>query len=392
MEKLFSSLRARIDLWKIRQDYRREALFEYVFHKLKGGNAFRRLNAFPVHNHIDSSPESAVSDCLAIFVAYHPGEPVPKSNLDYLSSLAACGFRIIYIHNGSLSKADTAILSNYCEQILCRQNIGQDMGAWKDGLCYLEESSKLDDVKWLLLCNDSNIFLGGPEKSAFEELFSGELQRTNLDLICLNRNFECWMHCQSFFLCFHKNLFESQKFKTFWRDYLPLSHRHHAIRNGEIKLSREVIQNSRISVLYDSAALFREIENGAYRADKFYPLLPLGSLHFSKDQSLDEGIDLVRLQCIFATLDSRNPSHVYALLFVTFLKSPFLKKDLFRHGIFCLTQLTRLFDSIGVVYHSDRWYEMVDALTKGGSNSSYINYQKEAFRKGIVPRPFNMDV
>jgi hypothetical protein len=257
------------------------------------------------------------------------------------------------------------------------------MGAWKDGIQHLEANSMLNCVEWLLLCNDSNLFLGGSHSNAFQKLFGNELKRADLDLICLSRNFESWMHCGSFFLCFHRNLFKSDQFKLFWRKYLPLSHRHHAIENGEIKLSREVIQNSRISVLYDSLALYREIRSGAYHAGEVFPLLPLGAFYLAKGKSLTRPIDPVRMQCIFATLDTRHPSHVYALLFIKFLRSPFMKKDLFRQGVFCQTQLAQLLESIGIVYEGIQWNECIDALTKDGSNLSYLNYGKVAFRKGV---------
>jgi hypothetical protein len=40
-------------------------------------------------------------------------------------------------------------------------------------------------------------------------------------------------------------------------------------------------------------------------------------------------------------------------------------------------------ESVGIEYGSDQWLEFINALTRSGSNISYINYRKEAFRKGI---------
>ena len=56
--------------------------------------------------------------------------------------------------------------------VICRENIGQDFGAWKDGIALIKRYNITDDLKWLLLCNDSNFCLGGKNSDDFIAKFS----------------------------------------------------------------------------------------------------------------------------------------------------------------------------------------------------------------------------
>ena len=259
------------------------------------------------------------------------------------------------------------------------------MGAWKDGYLYLENKGLLAKTEWLLLCNDSNIFIGGDEGDTFEKRFTQKLRQGEADLISLNKNYDTWMHYGSYFLCFHKKLFKSAQFKNFWRKYLPLSHRYHAINNGEVALTREIIGNSKALVIYDSTALYHEVTKNLCCGDAIYPFLPLGALYLAKQNGLAQPVNPIHLQRILSILDTRNPSHVYALLFVKILKSPFLKKDLLRQGIFSLTQISNLLESIGLEIGEPKWQDIMNIYINGGSNTSFLRYKKEAFRKGINP-------
>ena len=42
---------------------------------------------------------------------------------------------------------------------------------------------------------------------------------------------------------------------------------------------------------------------------------------------------------LLISLESYNPSHVYGLLSIIYLNSPFLKKDVMRQGVFSYTQI-----------------------------------------------------
>jgi len=305
----------------------------------------------------------------------------------YLEALKRCRFRIIYIHNGLLDFDVRKLLGEYCEKVFCRENVGQDMGAWKDGYLYIHGIKLLDRLDWLLMCNDSNFYVGGASGDLFVNLFSGELDNGDSDLIALNKNYELWQHFQSFFLCYRKPLFACAKFHSFWVKNRPLDNRYYAINNGEIRLTREVLGTARAKILYSSIDLVARLNRLSEEAGLFYTFLPQNALYLAPRDDADLSLGMLGLQRILTLLDHHNPSHVYALLFSYFLNSPFMKKDIYRQGIFSIPQIYSYLREIGVEQDCPTLcQEIIRSLQVGGSNVSYLRYPKLALRKGINPQ------
>lgn len=365
-----------------RVEYYLEACCQYAKHRLTGGSVQTRILYYP--GAIFTRPSKARADRLALFVAYHPNGNLPLSNQSYLSSLLSCGFRIIYIHNGPLPSEVIESLRPFCERVFCRQNIGQDVGAWKDSFLHANSTELLKKVEWLLMCNDSNFFVDGPNADQFVRRFSEELDGCGSDLIALNKNYELWQHYQSYFLCFSKSLFKQPAFSRFWRKYRPLSHRYHAIEHGEIALTREILATAKAEILYRSSDLLKCEPEFRDNPALFYSLLPQNALYLAPSSAAECHVDQLGLQRIFALLDYHNPSHVYALHFVNYLASPFLKKDLLRQGTFSMPQICGLLAAVGLEQRNKALYrEIICFFEAGGTNTSYIRYSKLAFRKGV---------
>lgn len=380
LKSLLSSLR--LPIYKF--SYYFDANVEYYRHRFLGrATPEGRLGHY--QGGFSSSSEGA-SNRLALFVAYHPGQPVPLSNRNYLVALRQAGFQIIYIHNGPLSEDVIDSLSALCGKVFCRLNIGQDFGAWKDGYLYARREGILDDVQWLLMCNDSNFFLGGERGGRFVHILREELDRASVELVALNKNYELWQHYQSYFLCFRRSLFTRSSFKQFWQAYRPLSHRYHAINKGEIALTRQVLRAVSSRVLYESTGLAVALQSERLDPDEFFSLLPQKALYLRSGLGNPKvTVTSFLLQQVMALLDYHNPSHAYALLFVRYLSSPFLKKDLLRQGTCTLPQIAALLASVPLDQDSTLWREIVSNYELGGRHTSYIRYPKEAFRKGINP-------
>lgn len=358
------------------------AQLEFLLHWLGGGNGFSRLNKYPGGSFVPS-PKCDRS-LLALFVAYHPGGVVPLSNRLYLEALQKCGFRIVYIHNGSLPEASIASLSEFCEHVYCRQNIGQDFGAFKDGFIAASEASILDGVEWLLFCNDSNFYLGGKNGEHFIRAFTNELASACNELIVLNENYEYWQHYQAYFLCIRRNIFASRRFSDFWRQYRPLSHRYHAVKAGEVGLSRTVLAGVSAKILYRSSMLLRYFNLIAENPTCFYSSLPQMALYLAPSPVKSGDFDMIQFHRIIALLDHHSPSHVYALIFVNYLQSPFLKKDIIRRGIFSLPQLSSLFDLLRSDLIESEYLDQIFRLYEsGGANVSLMRSRRAAFRMGI---------
>lgn len=383
--KIFSKLIS--EAYKL--EYMLQARFGYCMHWLSGGRPQTRIIKCHYLKPSGRSANESTKNRVCIFAAYHNSAEAPASNISYIKSLHACEFRIFYIHNSRLTDQAIDSLIPFCEQIISRSNIGQDFGAWKDGYIYCLEKKLLTNTEWLLLCNDSNFFLGGSHAKTFINAFAAILSNTNSDLIALNKNYECWQHYQSYFLCFHSRIFAKKEFDRFWKQYLPLNNRFHAIKKGEITLSRNIIGSSSASILFDSPKLYQAIAECASLAEEILQYLPKNSLCSLRIpwEDLNRPINKVYLQQILAYLDSHNPGHAYALLWVKFLRSPFLKKDLYRQGVFSLPQIMSMLNNEDIDDESNILEEILHGFTSEGSSNSYIYSPREACRKGIPLPP-----
>lgn len=371
------------------QYYKLEYLFEsyvrYFTHVALGGNTTSRIERFSSTNYTGPSPVASSKQRMALFAAFHTKGITPISNINYLKGLLLSGFRIIYIHNGKLSPQEISSLKPYCEQILCRTNIGQDFGSWKDGYLYLASKHLLLGIEWLLLCNDSNIFLGGQHAREFSNILDKELNETTCDVVALNKNYENRPHYQSYFLCFRASLFSSPRFIRFWKEYIPLSNRYHAIEKGEVALTRQIIEPATASILFDSPNLFQAISNKSLQYDELFKIMPINTLINLRKlyRAPTQAINNADLHYIFAFLDCHNPSHAYALLFIKYLKSPFLKKDLIRQDVFTLSQIVLLLRSEDIGGGRAFEEEILNVFANSGQKFSYLKNSREAFRKGI---------
>ncbi len=269
---------------------------------------------------------------LAIFLGHHQPNKLPLSNQKYIKSLINCGFKIIYLHNGNLNINIIEELENLNCQVICRLNLGHDIGACKDInllIDNLEISMKID---WLLWCNDSNYFLGGKNTEIFEKKLMNCLSNNQADIITMWESKSVKSHCQSYFLCFESKVINSKIYKKFWNDYLPLSYRSHAIYNGEIALSQHVLNRFNIQTIYNTKSIYKNILNNKnYKSfENIFKHLPnsvCSNLNFRKRYFL---IDKEKLQLLIDELEAYNPSHMYAFLNIVADESPFLKKDIVK--------------------------------------------------------------
>lgn len=373
----------------LRVEYSLEANYAYICHALSGGTTKTRLLRYPELNWQTAQlPPTARSDRLAIFVAYHPDRKAPQSNINYIQALAECGFRIAYFHNGQLRSDHRLELEPFCERIICRENIGQDFGAWKDAIIELETNDELTQLKWLLICNDSNFFISS-KKQKFESELRAALELPDYDLIALNKNQELWAHYQSYFLCFNQTILRQQSFMSFWKQYKPISNRYHAISSGEIKLTQDVIRSARSKILYEPSRLYVALRECHPSQGEFYSLLPKSCLYLvaqalnrRDDSQPVSSLDLHRALTI---LELHNPSHAMALLFTKYCDSPFLKKDIVKYGCFSMPQITEILLSANISSDSKEWEDIIGTYTLHGTNVSYIRYRKKAYRQGINP-------
>ena len=372
----------------LRLELRIKSRLEYYLSILSGSNCINRLKDRPDIENLKNLINQNEKKRIALFVGYHRRDLIPFSNIQYIKNLIHCSFTIVYIHNGKLNEEAKKTLSDLGCFVICRKNLGQDFGGWKDALSLLRKY-KLDNIlDWILLCNDSNFCLEGKNSEDFVKRFSTALSSINKpDFLALNVNFDEHLHYQSYFLCFSRKIFKSKRFLRFWRFYKPLSNRYYAINKGEVAISLKVLNKFKGKILYPSYELGPEIINQSiFDHHKLIDLLPKNLFFFescfNKDSSIDTGV-----RKMMNALESYNSSHVYALYFILFSKSPFLKKDLCRMGIFTTSQIYELLKELKPQISENFIQEIMQHYLQQGTSYSYEKLPRVTIKRGICWDP-----
>ncbi len=374
-------------------NYFLEAIFLFLIIKLKGSTPNKRLRNRGNINFLKNRLAKNDSRRLAIFVGYHNSNEIPESNLNYLNILRKTNFEIIYVHNGNLDQKIKKLLADMGHYVICRDNVGQDMGAYKDVMILLENHKLTDKLDWILICNDSNFCIGGNNAETFTNRFSNILEQDvneKPDFISLNCNYDQDLHHQSYFLCFSSIVFKNKKFKNFWKNYIPLNHRYHAIEQGEKQLTKKVLSKYKAKIMFTShelcASLNVNLKDQKYLVDNLPKVLFYLSLSFEDSEKIE-----YETKTIIDSLENYNPSHVFGLLNILFMNYPFLKKDVVRQGTFSFSQIFDVLHTKSLSINEGIRNEIMESLLKGGTSYSYRGSPKKAFQKGITPEGFTYD-
>ena len=305
---------------------------KHIYNYLTVGDFQRRLSYHRNINKVISYLQNEDISKLAIFLGYHHSSKLPLSNKTYIKSLLNCGFKVIYLHNGYLNQDVINELENLDCQVICRLNYGHDIGACKDINLLINNLGISMKIEWLLWCNDSNYFLGGESGVIFEKNIKKCLSKKEFDVITMWESKSIKSHCQSYFLCFNRKVINSKVYKKFWKNYVPLPYRSHAIYNGEIALSQHVLNRFNIQTIYNSESIYQNIlRNENYK--NFGNILKYLPDSYCSDLNLNKKYYLFNkkeLQLLIDELAVHNPSHTYAFLNIITNKSPFLKKDIIK--------------------------------------------------------------
>jgi len=188
---------------------------------------------------------------LAIFVVY------PKHNLSFsvrnmVEALIANHVRVVVVVNGEVGYEIRTYLESNCHRVIYRKNIGRDFGAYQDALS-IETTDRYQKV---LLVNDSVFYF----KKNLHKLIDNTFKSPH-KWEALYDNYNVSYHAQSFFMCFGNEVLRSKIFKDFWRDYRPLSLRFHVIKEGELKLSRLLVEvGFRCHVMHNGFDLLEKLK------------------------------------------------------------------------------------------------------------------------------------
>ncbi|WP_448380809.1 rhamnan synthesis F family protein [Gloeomargarita sp.] len=279
---------------------------------------------------VEFSPDSAIVTkkiyrdhgyhaCL-LFCHFHPDGVI----YDYTKRLCLffenLGVNVVFV-SCYLTSESEEWLSQNVSSLIVRKNMGRDFGAWKDGIAFLKENNLYDTCSELYLINDS-VFCIIPylDEVYFQKNF---IQDKDTDFIGLTESFQISYHIQSYCLKFNKKVIKSSEFQDFWNEFPLVNQKSHIIEEGEIKLSRVLINAGFTHKAIYGFEYLLSINTLANLFGILYELQLSSSIVSKKinEYILDE--------LFLFELTQVNPTHRYWLLLLT-AKCPFIKRDLIR--------------------------------------------------------------
>jgi hypothetical protein len=144
---------------------------------------------------------------------------------------------VCVINKSEFSDEWSKSLGQFPITILIRENIGRDFGAYQKGFNYISEEFGLSNIDRLTFTNDTILFAKDSINVIRDTLsLDGDVNSIYLNL-------QGYLHAQSFFISFSKEVIESKHFLRFWQQYYPSNERTYVIKKGERKLS-QILQNA----------------------------------------------------------------------------------------------------------------------------------------------------
>lgn len=338
---------------------------------------------------------------LCIFVIYSSKPSL--STLSYLKAIKDAGFTILVINNAKGSKDLLDNLKPLCWRVYERQNIGRDIGAFKDGIMQMQSEGLLEKCRFLCLANDSMQFIPGINGQDFTARISNFIKEDSGALFS-HQSHQVVRHYQSYFQILDNRIINSDQFNRFWHKYRPLSHREHCIHRGELELSQSVYNNlDRVHILYTPENLLSSLKSrkndlstttanilGAMPSitrtqhQKRTVNYALEQLTAAAQQNL--GLDVLCEHYLCELIELSNPSHVAAFLYPFFLKCPLIKHDLCFAGSFSIGKAVSLFEealSLSQVSPKEREARIDEFRQLINSKGIPIDYQNKPIPKAL---------
>lgn len=247
---------------------------------------------------------------VAIFVHFDPGGEVHDYVLFYLRALRDAGFDILFVSNGGALKA-TALdrIRPLCVTVLCRENVGYDFGAYREGLRFLGDLSRFERV---ILANDS---VYGPLFDLPSILARCDDEATVWGMT------DSWSgryHLQSYFLSLGRPALTSPRFALFWNSLLLVQSKTWIIRRYEIGFTQALLRDGlRCDALFPyrlaASDMARAGDAGQFSSKNLEPAM---SSFFDRVlRGVERGTAL-------------NPMHQFWDHLIVAMRCPFIKREL----------------------------------------------------------------
>jgi len=181
--------------------------------------------------------EKPINNKHVLLIALYEKDKVREDIFELIKHYKKNNFSIIAINTSKLKQEQKDKLTPFCDVYLERNNYGQCFGSYKEGLLYLYKHIDCRNIKSVTILNDSVYYL----KENLPKLI--ELSRS-AHFFGLTENKDFHYHISSYALFISNKILMEDVFKNFWKKYQLTSSRKDIILNGEIKLSKILIENN----------------------------------------------------------------------------------------------------------------------------------------------------
>jgi hypothetical protein len=352
-------------------------------------------------------------------LALYMSQPLPNFTANILAALEASPVNLIVVASGRLEPYLRAQLLQRCHLLIERANLGRDFGGYRDGVSVLLRSAH--DIDRLILLNDSLFYCQRGLAKLVADLCGPH------EFIGVTEVFEIHYHVQSYMLSFGPAVVRNREFRKFWRKYRPVSTRRWSVHKGEVRLTRRLTKAGfRPHILYQAAQLIPHLRPRPMREVlEAARLLPLGDrrkLYSEFDRIIGtDDISLPEFEAIshgirsttpggppskaaalaaignqLETMDrwnfeifsnklvsiigSRNQVHVGGFLFMKYLGSPVIKRDVFFRGVYPLEEIYRILTDFNEPLRD----EMMSDMRRGGTGANLRGLLRILYSHGSI--------
>ena len=181
--------------------------------------------------------EKSINDKHVLLLALYEKDKVREDIFELIKHYKKNNFSIIAINTSKLNQEQKDKLTPFCDVYLERNNYGQCFGSYKEGLLYLYKHTDYQNIKSVTILNDSVFYI----KDNLPKLI--DLSKS-AHFFGLTENKDFHYHIMSYALFISNKILIADIFKNFWKKYQLTSSRKDIIMNGEIKLSKILIENN----------------------------------------------------------------------------------------------------------------------------------------------------
>jgi glycosyltransferase involved in cell wall biosynthesis len=275
---------------------------------------------------VKAAAACAQYDRMAILVIF--SERLDNNHHRAIQGLARAGYAVALANNRSFA-AGQAYPDGVTVAIENR-NVGRDVGAYLRGLRYVQAQRILAPDARVMFLNDSVIFLPG-----HETVFMAFAAQRD-DWVGMTESHRPTYHVTSWCFELSAALIGGEGFRQWSTSFMPLNNRVHLINEGEIGLSRALLDaGHKPKILYDSTFWGRLQEAASGREGCPSRIIPRQLRGMDQRQSARDSV-----------VQRANQTHLFTFGGVFSDQFPFVKKDLLYRNVFDEDDLDVLCDGI----------------------------------------------